>query len=59
MKPAPLALVGVPGWGSVAVQVTAIEGDRWTVLDSIGRSRVLETEDLNLFYLVPAKVEQV
>ena len=56
MKPAPLALVGVPEWGSVAVQVTAIDGDRWTVLDSIGRSRVLETEDLNLFYLVPAKV---
>lgn len=56
MKAVPLALVGVPDWGSVTVEVMAIDGDRWTVLDGVGRSRALHTSELNLFHLVPAKV---
>jgi len=55
----PLAYVGVPSWGSIRTPVVEIDGDRWTLLDGHGRLRELDVEKVNLYQLVPARVQIV
>ena len=55
----PLAFVGVPSWGSTRTPVVQMDGDIWTLLDSQRRVRELQTSDLNLYQLVPARVRIV
>lgn len=54
-----LAFVGVPSWGTTRTPVWELEGDAWTLRDSLGRDRPATESDLNLAQLVPARVQIV
>ena len=48
--------VAVPAWGSTGSDVVAVDGDTWSVRDTLGRVRELAASELNLAHVVPVRV---